>query len=113
MQHLQGVLPRQAMAGLGGPSCTRKRPREMSHFDDFLRETTSSNPGSEKGLTAEELYGLYLSWCSLTACPPEPGPALWAALLLKGIIPGKNTLAMTGPAAADYIVASAPSLPGD
>lgn len=33
----------------------------MSHFDDFLREATSSDPGSDTGLTAEELYGLYTS----------------------------------------------------
>jgi hypothetical protein len=31
----------------------------MSHFDDFLRESTSTEPGSETGLNAEELYGLY------------------------------------------------------
>jgi hypothetical protein len=83
----------------------------VSHFDDFLREATSSEPGSDTGLTADELYGLYLSWCALNGCPPESVEALWEALTLKGAIPGKNTLTMTGPAAADYILSSAPDLP--
>lgn len=83
----------------------------MSHFDDFLREATSSDPGSEKGLSAAELHGLYTSWCIINECPAESAEALWAALTGRGITPGKNTLAMTGPAAADYIVSSAPNLP--
>lgn len=81
-----------------------------THFDDFVRETVSGNPGSEKGLSSEELYGLYTSWCVLTKCPSESAEALWSALSGKGIIPGDNTLAMTGPAAADYILSSAPDI---
>ncbi|GGI03017.1 hypothetical protein GCM10007170_46050 [Arthrobacter liuii] len=34
-------------------------------------------------------------------CPAESAEALWAALTSRGIMPGNNTLAMTGPAAAD------------
>lgn len=82
----------------------------MSHFDDFLRESTSTEPGSETGLDAEELYGLYISWCALSGCPPESAEALWEALAERDVIPGSNTLSMTGPAAADYIVSSAPDL---
>ncbi|GGI02768.1 hypothetical protein ACFFGR_16885 [Arthrobacter liuii] len=83
----------------------------MSHFDDFLREATSSDPGSEKGLSAEELHGLYTSWCIINVCPAESAEALWAALTSRGILPGNNTLAMTGPAAADYSLSSEPISP--
>lgn len=82
-----------------------------THFDDFLNETTSSDPGSEDGLSREEIFGLYSSWCALNGCPPESEDALLEALMSRGIDPGKNNLAMTGPAAVDYIVASAPDLP--
>lgn len=81
-----------------------------THFDDFVRDAINSDPGSDKGLGSEELYGLYTSWCVLTGCPLESAEALWLALGRKGIIPGENTLAMTGPAAADYILSSAPDL---
>ena len=81
------------------------------HFEDFLREATSSDPGTEQGLHREELFGLYTSWCALSGCPPEPEGALWDALEACGINPDRNQLAMTGPAAADYIVSSAPNLP--
>jgi len=81
-----------------------------THFDDFLAQSVSADPGSDTGLNREELFGLYTSWCALNACPPESAEALWHALKEKGIIPGKNTLAMTGPAAADYILSSAPNL---
>jgi hypothetical protein len=83
----------------------------LSHFDDFFREATSREPGSDTGLDAGELYGLYESWCLITGCPPESAKALWGALAARGVIPGRNTLSMSGPAAADYIVSSAPDLP--
>ncbi|WP_426989204.1 hypothetical protein [Pseudarthrobacter sp. Y6] len=81
-----------------------------THLDEFVRDTINGDPGSEKGLSSEELFGLYTSWCLLTACPQESADALWQAILLRGIVPGHNTLAMTGPAAADYILSSAPGL---
>ncbi|MFB8369701.1 hypothetical protein ACFC25_10075 [Pseudarthrobacter sp. NPDC055928] len=81
-----------------------------THFDDFVRDAINSDPGSDRGLEAEELFGLYTSWCLLTECPQESTEALWHALDARGIIPGRNTLAMTGQAAADYILASAPGL---
>ncbi|UUL75580.1 hypothetical protein NG819_15500 [Pseudarthrobacter sp. Fe7] len=83
----------------------------MSHFDDFPGDATSSDPGSEKGLSAEELHGLYTAWCIINVCPAESAEALWAALTSRGNMPGNNTLAMTGPAAADYSVSSEPNLP--
>ncbi|UUL75576.1 hypothetical protein NG819_15480 [Pseudarthrobacter sp. Fe7] len=81
-----------------------------THFDDFLRDSTNSDPGSEKGLNSEELFSLYTSWCLLNACPQESADNLWQALDARCIVPGRNALAMTGPAAADYILASAPGL---
>ncbi|MCQ6273356.1 hypothetical protein M8J71_23215 [Pseudarthrobacter sp. R1] len=81
-----------------------------THFDDFIRDAINSDPGSDKGLSSEELFGLYTSWCLLTECPSESADSLWRALIGRGIIPGKNALAMTGPAAADYILSSAPGL---
>lgn len=80
------------------------------HFDAFLREAVKADPGSDNGLDCEELFGLYTSWCLLTGRLPQPAKALWHALHERGITPGKNTLAMTGPAVWDYIVSSAPSL---
>jgi hypothetical protein len=81
-----------------------------THFDEFIRDTTNSDPGSETGLDSEEFFGLYTSWCLLNAYPQESADTLWKALAARGIIPGHNTLAMTGPAAADYILSSAPGL---
>ncbi|MDF9277914.1 hypothetical protein P4U43_08945 [Arthrobacter sp. EH-1B-1] len=49
-----------------------------THFDGFVQDSLNSDPGSDKGLDSEELFGLYTSWCL--------------------------------PAAADYILSSAPDL---
>ncbi|MDJ0459901.1 hypothetical protein PUN71_022085 [Arthrobacter sp. NQ7] len=87
-----------------------KHPVSPLHFEAFLNATVNADPGSDKGLDWEELFGLYVSWCLLTGRLPEPAKALRRALRQRGITPGKNTLAMTGQAARDYIVASAPSL---
>lgn len=80
------------------------------HFDAFLSEAVSADPGSGVGLDCEELFGLYTSWCLITGRQPQSPKALWHALRDRGITPGKNSLAMIGPAARDYIVSSAPSL---
>ncbi len=88
----------------------RQRAVDTPHFDAFLSEAVNGDPGSDNGLGCEELFGLYTSWCLLTGRVPRPPKALWHALHERGITPGRNTLAMTGPAARDYIVSSAPSL---
>lgn len=80
------------------------------NFDEFLHEAVNAEPGCDKGLNCKELFGLHTSWCLLKGYGPQVEKALWHALRQKSITPGKNTLAMTGPAAADYIVSSAPSL---
>lgn len=56
------------------------------------------------------LFGLYMSRRLINGCPQESADAPWQALTGRGITPAKNALAMTGPAAADYILSSAPGL---
>lgn len=79
-------------------------------IEKFLRESVNQEPDAESGLDADELYGLYTSWCLLNNVEPETPDALWAALKGRGIRPGSNHLTMKGPVAADYIIASAPDL---
>ena len=81
-----------------------------THFERFLVEAVTTDRESESGLTDDELYGLYTSWCLLNRLQPEPPQGLWDALRAEQIEPGNNNLAMTGPAATDYILASAPDL---
>lgn len=81
-----------------------------THFKEFLAEAVVPDREPGLGLGREELYGLYTSWCLIQKSPLQPPEALWAALEDNGINPDHNNLSMTGPAAADYIVASAPPL---
>ena len=88
-----------------------------SPYPLFLAD--SITPGEPReGLTDDELYGLYTSWCLLRREPPASSLAFWAAMR-EGGIPDRCRIArriirpglrMTGPAAADYILASQPSL---
>ena len=77
-------------------------------LDDFLTESIARNPDND-GLSTEELYGLYLSWCGLRGSEPVGGTAFRAGLRAAGIRPSRRSglcpgLAMAGPAACDYIV---------
>lgn len=81
-----------------------------THFDRFLMEAVTTDRETDGGLGADELYGLYTSWCLINQAPPEPPQALWAALKEHRIRPSHNGLAMTGPAATDYILSSVPDL---
>ena len=38
-------------------------------LDNFLNECVAADPGGD-GLSVEELYGLYLSWCGLEGVAP-------------------------------------------
>lgn len=84
----------------------------------FLSECIICNPENQSGLREDEVYGVYLSWCVLNAENPCPEPSLWAAmnrhaLQEPGHAAGRRVwpgLAMTGPAAVDYILSSQPSL---
>lgn len=81
-----------------------------AHFDQFFAEASTTDRETDSGLTKEGLYGLYTSWCLINQGQPEPADALWAALEDRRIKPDDNTLAMSGPAALDYIVSSSPDL---
>jgi hypothetical protein len=80
------------------------------HFDAFLAQCVHEDPDNETGLSADEIYGLYISWCLLNQEPPHTSEILMAALRYRRIAPGNNQLVMKGPAATDYIVASAPAI---
>lgn len=81
-----------------------------NHFDRFVEESLTMERDAEKGLSEDELYGLYTSWCLLHELTPGQPDALWAALKEHRIEPQDNGLGMTGPAAADYILSSEPDL---
>ncbi|MFE8886578.1 hypothetical protein ACFYLX_12100 [Pseudarthrobacter enclensis] len=81
-----------------------------NHFEDFLAEAVVPDKEPGLGLGRDELYGLYTSWCLIHKAQLQTPDALWEALHAQGINPDSNNLSMTGPAAADYIVASAPDL---
>ncbi|WP_045732832.1 hypothetical protein [Pseudarthrobacter chlorophenolicus] len=81
-----------------------------NHFEDFLADAVVPAKEPGLGLGRDELYGLYTSWCLIHKVQLQPPEELWTALKLKGIDPDNNNLSMTGPAAADYIIASAPDL---
>jgi hypothetical protein len=76
-------------------------------LEDFLTECVAPDP--DGGLSVEELYGLYLSWCGLGGFAPMGGRAFRAGLRAADVrieyrgrrCPG---LRMTGPAACDYLV---------
>jgi hypothetical protein len=79
-------------------------------FDRFLAEAVRTDRETDGGLGPDELYGLYTSWCLINNTQPESPKALWTALKDHRITPERNGLAMTGPAAADYILASDPGI---
>ncbi|CAM3218925.1 hypothetical protein PSET11_00612 [Arthrobacter ulcerisalmonis] len=83
---------------------------EHEQIESFLNEAVSADPGADEGLSRDELFGLYTSWCFLNQRKPVADSVLWAKLRERQINPDHNTLAMIGPAAADYILASAPAI---
>ena len=98
-------------AGEGFPVADLKYTR-------FLADSITVEPDDDAGLTEDEMYGLYVSWCLLNRLNPGASGVFWAAMAQRGhdqrrldagcyFRPG---LAMTGPAALDYILASQPSL---
>ena len=80
-----------------------------SQFDLFLKEATYLDQASESTLDRDRLYGLYTSWCHVTAQRPQTEAAFWAAMRRR-VGPQANGLQMKGAAAADYILCSYPAL---
>jgi hypothetical protein len=79
-----------------------------SPLHEFVNDCIARNQDAD-GLTQEELYGLYLSWCSLRGSTPAPARTFRAGLRAAKIQPDHHGglcpgLAMTGPAACDYIL---------
>ena len=79
-----------------------------SPLHEFVNDCIARNQDAD-GLTLEELYGLYLSWCSLRGSTPAPARSFRAGLRAADIQPDHHGglcsgLAMMGPAAYDYIV---------
>lgn len=87
----------------------------VSNCPRFLSECIIQDPERQAGLLDDEMYGVYLSWCFLNREDPASENAFWAALNHMGHAKRSGTkrlpgLAMTGPAAVDYILYSQPSL---
>jgi hypothetical protein len=89
-----------------------------SKYTRFLADCIRVEPENYFGLTEDEMYGVYVSWCLLNRIIPRPPAAFWTAMARSGhdqrrldadryFRPG---LRMTGPAAVDYILSSQPSL---
>jgi hypothetical protein len=79
-----------------------------SPLHEFVNDCITRNQDAD-GLTQEELYGLYLSWCSLRGTRPAPARTFRAGLRAVNIQPDHHGglctgLAMTGPATYDYIL---------
>jgi hypothetical protein len=87
-------------------------------FGCFIRDCIEIDPTADYGLTGDQLYGVYVSWCHLRLQTPQPCDSFWDALwvLLPRGERGAHDpacwpgLRMTGPAAVDYILASRPAL---
>lgn len=80
-----------------------------SHFTTFLAEATVPEFDTDCPLTADGLYGLYVSWCALRGTDPEPDFTFRAAMHRRGVDVHDSRLRMVGPAAADYILSSYPA----
>lgn len=75
---------------------------------DFLAECVIRDPDGT-GLSLDELYGLYLSWCSIAGSTPVRERTFRAGLRAAGIRPIRRGgqcpgLMMAGRSACDYLV---------
>ena len=92
---------------------------ETPDYTRFVQDCIAADTLDDHRLTEDQLYGLYLSWCSLRAQIPGPCESFWTAMSVLGVHELRDGsdhanmrpgLRMTGPAALDYILASQPSL---
>lgn len=80
-----------------------------SHFNQFLDEATIAELDTDCPLSADGLYGLYISWCSIHGMEAGSDTAFRAAMHRCGIDIHDSRLRMVGPAATDYILSSYPA----
>jgi hypothetical protein len=76
--------------------------------EDFVNECNCDGSGWD-GLSMDELYGLYLSWCGLKGFKRVRDRAFRAAVRAANIRPAhcgsrRPGLMMSGPAARDYLL---------
>lgn len=84
----------------------------------FVQDCIAADEADEHGLSEDEMYGLFLSWCMLHQHQATPCRSFWAAMSSLGLYARRHVnrryirpgLRMTGPAAIDYIMANRPSL---
>jgi hypothetical protein len=80
-----------------------------SHFTTFLEEATVPAFDTDCPLSADCLYGLYVSWCVLHGIDPEPDHPFRAAMRCRDVDVYDSRLRMVGRAAVDYILSSYPA----
>ena len=80
-----------------------------SHFTLFLDEATVPEFDTDCPLSADCLYGLYVSWCVLNGMEAKPDITFRAAMYRADVDIHDSRLRMVGPAAANYIISSYPS----
>lgn len=89
-----------------------------SDYARFVEDCIALDEADDYGLTDDEMYGLYLSWCHLQQQSPSSSRTFWTAMGAYGLTARRRVnrsnihpgLRMTGPAALDYILANRPSL---
>ena len=95
--HLSGYAARMQEATMTKPL-----------LEEFLMECVTADSDGD-GLSMEDLYGLYLSWCGLAEIAPVGGRAFRTGLSAANVRPEHRGsrcpgLRMAGPAACDYLV---------
>lgn len=106
---LNGLASPLMLLHLSGHTAgTQETTMTKTRLDEFLDECITRDPDSD-GLSLDALYGLYISWCGLRGSTPVPDRTFRAGLRAANIGRGRRAglcpgLAMTGPAARDYIV---------
>lgn len=90
---------------------------ETSDYTRFIQDCIAADTARDQGLTEDQLYGVYLSWCHLGQRPAASYESFQSAMSKLGLSRRQDNhcyiwpkLRMTGPAAVDYILASQPSL---
>ena len=91
---------------------------ETPDYVHFIQDCLAPDNAEDYGLTEDEMYGLYLSWCHLQGRSPASCRSFWAAMSAHGLQTRRRSnrgyirpgLRMSGPAALDYILANRPGL---